>query len=202
MPAAFTRVRTGGQDRTLNWLAGGLSTAAAICLAGAFLLPFVEARFALRLPPWVPQFLATEIRTWLVAQGKLPVGEFSLSRMIEELFLANEYLLGMAIVLFSIVIPILKIACCASLAFDTPALSDCRRQHTVRVLTAAGKWSMADVFIVGMVVVFFKAEGFSYEFEPCAGVYLYAAAALLSSLAGPAVRREAGSDRNCRSALR
>ena len=62
-------------------------------------------------------------------------------------------------------------------------MSTDRRQRIAEGLKAIGRWSMADVFIVGMVIVFLKAEGFHFHYAARAGLYLYAASAILSAVA-------------------
>ena len=42
---------------------------------------------------------------------------------------------------------------------------------------------MADVFIVAVIIVMFKAKGFNFKFTAEAGIYFYALSAILSSIA-------------------
>ena len=64
------------------------------------------------------------------------------------------------------------------------------RRKLQKILDSTAKWSMADVFIAAMVVVFFKAEGFQFEFIPRAGIYCFAAAAIGSSVAVHLLKRQ------------
>jgi paraquat-inducible protein A len=160
-----------------------LVVASALCLVGAFRLPFMHSEFALDLPAWVPDMMVGRIRLWLIDKGRIAVGDHYLWGVIRKLFAAREYLVGWAILLFSVVFPVAKISLCLVLASGASLLSVRTRHRVHRALSVAGKWSMADVFIVGMVIVFFKAEGFHYNFTAQPGIYYYAAAAVLSSLA-------------------
>jgi hypothetical protein len=163
--------------------------AAAVCLAGAFWLPFVHADFVLALPPWVPQRLSEQLRSWLIAHARLPVGDQYLGEAIRALFRAREYFIGSAILLFSVLFPVVKIVLSGALAGGEAWLSATCRSRLLRALAVAGKWSMADVFIVAMVIVFFKADRLHFSFRAQAGIYCYAAAALLSSAAVAFVQR-------------
>jgi len=162
---------------------------AAVCLVGAFWLPFMHAEFSLNLPAWIPRPLAARMREWLIIKGRIPVGDQYLWGVIRNLFTAREYLVGWAILTFSVVFPTLKIGLCAALAGGAPVVPERVRRQLVHGLAVAGKWSMADVFIVGMIIVFIKAQGFHFSFAAQPGVYCYAAAAVLSSLAVSVVQR-------------
>ena len=41
---------------------------------------------------------------------------------------------------------------------------------------------MTDVFVVALLITFFKAESFNFHFQAEYGVYLFATAAILSSI--------------------
>lgn len=165
-------------------LALALVTAAAVLLAAAFRYPFVESRFALALPEWIPDVLDLHerIRQWLIREGQIPVGEQHLSDIVVSLASDGEWFIALAIVLFSIVFPILKIVL-AALVLTFARTRPRERRVGLRVLELTSKWSMADVFIVAVVIVFFKAEGFHFEIEPRPGLYCFGASALASGLA-------------------
>lgn len=162
----------------LSLLAG--ATAA---LAAAFALPFVRADFALELPPWLPEAIAGRVRIWLVEKGRIPIGDHYLGGVIHQLFRSREYFVGTAILLFSVVFPVLKISTSAALAGWGHRIAPRLRSSLLHLLDVSARWSMADVFIVSMMIVFFKAEGLHFSFRARPGIYCYAAAALLSSAA-------------------
>ncbi len=167
--------------------------ASAFCLLGAFYFPFMHSEFSLRLPKWIPHIIALQIRDWLIDEGKIPTGDHYLWGVIGRLFAAREYFVGWAIFLFSVFVPALKIVLCGILVAPA-SVSPRSRRALARTLALVAKWSMADVFIVGMIIVFFKAEGFHFAFEARAGIYFYAAAAILSSLAVALLQEGSGSN--------
>jgi hypothetical protein len=162
---------------------------AAAFLIAAFWLPFMHAEFTLALPSWMPRPLAAHVREWLIAKGRLPVGDHYLWGVIRNLFTAREYLVGWAILLFSVVFPVSKIILGMLLTAGAHWVSTELRGRLLRILAVTAKWSMADVFIVGMIIVFFKADGFHFTFTARPGIYCYAAAALLSSAAVSLIHR-------------
>jgi uncharacterized paraquat-inducible protein A len=58
-----------------------------------------------------------------------------------------------------------------------------RKDKIIKAIGYVSKWSMADVFIVALIIVMFKAKGFNFKFTAEAGIYFYAISAILSSLA-------------------
>lgn len=101
--------------------------------------------------------------------------------IIAKLFATRDYLVGVALLAFSVLLPIGKLVLGGNVAIGTPGLDARHRERILYLLATAGKWSMADVFVVGLMIVFFKAEGFQFTFHAGAGLYCYAAAALTSS---------------------
>lgn len=171
------------RNETRKIVALSLVATATVCLVGAFRLPFMHSEFSLELPGWMPDPIASRVRLWLIDRGRIPVGDHYLWGVIRKLFTAREYFLGWAILLFSVVVPVLKIALCTTLIHGESLLSRRSRNGLHWYLMHIGKWSMADVFIVGMIIVFFKAEGFHYTFRAGPGIYCYGSSALLSAVA-------------------
>jgi uncharacterized paraquat-inducible protein A len=104
-----------------------------------------------------------------------------------DLYQDNHLLVAFLIVLFSIVIPVLKgVLILAAQLCTNATLSD----KFNRVSSAASKWSMADVFLIGVFVAFLAANavekegGFlTFEAELETGFYYFLSYCLLSILA-------------------
>lgn len=158
--------------------------AAALLLIFALYYPFIKSSFRVDFPDWLPDLfnLHDEIEEWIIKKGKIPVGKQYLLGIIQSLFVDGSIFLGVIIFLFSIVFPVLKIVLC-SLALLPYGNRDYQRHN--RIIKAMGyvsKWSMADVFIVAVIIVMFKAKGFNFSFRVETGLYCYALSAMLSSL--------------------
>ncbi|MEQ9618521.1 MAG: paraquat-inducible protein A [Deltaproteobacteria bacterium] len=156
----------------------------AFLLICAFYFPFIKSSFSVDFPDWLPNWFGVheEIEKWIIKKGRIPEGNQYLLGIIKSLFEDGSIFLGIIIFLFSVVFPVLKIALCAA------ALSRSRLWHTrshngvIKTLGYVSKWSMADVFIVALIIVMFKAKGFNFSFTAEAGLYCYAVSAILSSL--------------------
>ena len=161
-----------------------LAIAAAAALGAAFAVPFLYAEFRIAFPDWIPDWLGlhAKLRLWLIQQGGIPEGEHFLGGIVVALFRSGDLLLGLVVLCFSVVFPGLKIALCGMALIGERLLAPSKRDLVLYVLKSVGRWSMADVFIVAMIVVFFKAEGFHFRFHAGPGVYWYAASAVMSAL--------------------
>lgn len=105
---------------------------------------------------------------------------YSVVTGVANLFDANEYLLGFVILLFSIVFPIAKLGVLATLWWGK--FTHEQRFALLRRLEQVGRWSMLDVFAVAILVVAGKL-GMVADVRARAGIYLFAAAILVSMLA-------------------
>lgn len=152
-------IRTGADSIAALFLCA-ISSAA---LVGAFWTPFMFARFELVLPDYIPNLfgLHQKIRDWLIQTGGVPVGPQYLWPIIRGLFWRGDTVLGVAVTAFSVALPALKILLGAAMAIPGGWISPGGRMRLASVLHAAGRWAMADVFIVALIIVFIKAEGFS-----------------------------------------
>lgn len=112
--------------------------------------------------------------------------EYSVITGVANLFEANEYLLGFVILLFSIVFPIAKLGVLAALWWGK--LTHEQRFALLRRLEQVGRWSMLDVFAVAILVVAGKL-GMVADVRARVGIYLFAAAILVSMLATWRVKR-------------
>jgi len=167
-----------------------LSIAAGLLLGAALLLPFLDCDLDVPTPEWVQKAdrllpmlsLEDRLQAWVVDFTGVPTGSRSLPDIIGDLFGSGDILLGLTILFFSLLFPCLKIV--LSVVVASPKKRGPDTQSTlVKLLGFTKNWSMADVFLIALVVIFFKAEGLHLQFEARSGLYCFAAAALLSSLA-------------------
>ena len=105
---------------------------------------------------------------------------YSVITGVASLFDSREWLLGFVILLFSIVFPIAKLGVLVTLWLGK--LTHDQRFALLRRLETVGRWSMLDVFAVGILVVAGKL-GAVADVEARIGIYLFGAAILLSMLA-------------------
>jgi len=167
-----------------------ISAVCTVLLVCAFVLPFLESDMDLSFPGWVskadrllPFFdIETKLEEWILGLTGVPLGRQYLFGIIRDLWASHEFLLAVIIFGFSAVFPVIKLSLSLVLSSGMP-LTHKRRRKLQKFLELSSKWSMADVFIAAMVVVFFKAEGFQFEFAPQAGIYCFALAAIGSSVA-------------------
>ena len=121
------------------------------------------------------------VKIWMAHKAGIPVGIQTIPGVISGLFSSGELLLALALVLFSGCFPALKVL--LSVWLSTGIGSEAGRRRLYRVLEHTSKWSMTDVFVVAMLITFFKAASFNFHFQAEVGVFAFAAGALLSSLA-------------------
>ena len=128
------------------------------------------------------------LKRWVIHTTGVPVGARSLLDVIRELDQDGERPLAALLLLFSVLFPLIKTTGLIGVALTG---KDRRwRRGLRRVVEVSAKWSMTDVFVAALLIVFFKAESFNFHLEAELGVYLFAAAGILSSLvlaAPPAV---------------
>ncbi len=112
---------------------------------------------------------------------------FSILEAIGQLFEEGHYLIGTVILLFSVVVPLSKIAA-AFRVWRSAEVDSARFQRILRALELLGKWSMLDVFVVAVIIVSLKAGSLSRaELQP--GLYMFAGSILMSMLAVHRIRR-------------
>jgi len=169
----------------------------ALLLIGAFYFPFIKSNFSVDFPDWIPNWfgLYDELEEWIIKKGKIPVGNQYLLGIIKSLFLDGSIFLGIIIFLFSVVFPILKIVLCTLAIVPFSSNGPQRKDKIIKAIGYVSKWSMADVFIVAVIIVMFKAKGFNFKFTAEAGIYFYAISAILSSLAIILIMRQFESKR-------
>jgi len=105
----------------------------------------------------------------------------------KELYTSQHVLVAVLILLFSVVVPILKglLTACTLLP-----LSQTIKDKFLMVSNAISKWSMADVFVVGIFVAYLAANGIKeekglveFDAQLGTGFYYFLAYCLLSILA-------------------
>tara|TARA_B110000908_G_C10241109_1_gene446114 strand:+ start:1292 stop:1894 length:603 start_codon:yes stop_codon:yes gene_type:complete len=141
--------------------------------------------------PGVPAFMVS-ISEQLVSQldisGDLHVYEKtrSIAGTVQELYQADQWLVALLIGLFSIVIPFIK-----SLLMLTSVMArNPQNSHAVdKVKNLISKWSMADVFVVAIIVAFLAANAtqqteklFSLNAQFMPGFYYFLSYCILSIL--------------------
>jgi hypothetical protein len=156
---------------------------AASSLVASFVFPFTSSTFHLDLPSWLPEPAASRLQDYLVKHARIPVGDHYLASIIGRLFKDGEYFVGSLILFFSVVFPTVKVVGAGTLSLGRSRLPQTVQLALAPALITVAKWSMADVFVVGMIIVFFKAEGLHFTFTARPGIYCYAASALLSTIA-------------------
>ncbi|MEQ8663621.1 MAG: paraquat-inducible protein A [Gammaproteobacteria bacterium] len=126
----------------------------------------------------------------VVAHAEMPLlGEVILSYEAKSLVSTTSALAGggnlllaTLIAAFSMLLPLLKMALVAT---AVGPVSDDLHRRCIVLLHAVGKWSMADVFVVAVLVAFLAGDKDAYSSAFLGpGLYAFAAYCLLSMLAG------------------
>ncbi len=151
-----------------NWLErhgiGVLLLAASLMFAMGVALPFMEVqRF----------FVLTD--------------EFSLIEGTIQLFRDGEWLIATAVFLFSMVFPAAKIGV-AFWLWSRVEVGSGRQVTALRWIEGLGKWSMADVFVVAVVIVSAKMSGVATAFTEF-GLYAFTASLVTVAIATRMLRR-------------
>jgi len=105
----------------------------------------------------------------------------------KELYTSKHVLVAVLILLFSVVVPVIKGLLTASTLLP---VSNALKSKLLMVSSAISKWSMADVFVVGIFVAFLAANGIKeekglvdFDAHLGSGFYYFLAYCLLSILA-------------------
>jgi len=101
---------------------------------------------------------------------------------IHKLFLVENYFIASLLLLFSVLLPVLKIM----LSLIALKLGHSRMRRTsVALVKAIGRWSMTDVFVVAVLLAFLTADTAQLTDATLGpGLYFFAAYGLLSIAAG------------------
>jgi uncharacterized paraquat-inducible protein A len=102
----------------------------------------------------------------------------SVLESIDSLFETNNDLVAWLILIFSVVVPILKaVILLAVLTFKNLPF----RKYLYKFVSLIGKWSMADVFVVGVLLAFLATgENESIRAELFEGFYYFASYCIIS----------------------
>jgi paraquat-inducible protein A len=114
--------------------------------------------------------------------------EHSLISTVNVLIHEGQMFLGLIVLVFSILLPVLKLL--YLLLVSTLPPSEIARQH--RRLTALewlGKWSMHDVLVLALTIFFVKSQGV-YDAASLNGVYFFTAAVALMILSYAWIRTD------------
>lgn len=107
--------------------------------------------------------------------------EHSLMTTVWVLIAENQLFLGITVLLFSIVFPVLKLFYLVIVS-TLPAAEIRKLGFRLRALEWLGKWSMHDVLVMSLMIFFIKAQGV-YDAASLTGVYFFTAAVVLMILA-------------------
>lgn len=150
-----------------NWIAFALIIISLICLYPGLFQPIMTIDITPKLP--------------LVGEVTLYESTQSIVKTVETLYDNNNKLVAFLILLFSIIVPIIK-AVVLLLVLFTKKMSS--RITLFNFVKAIGKWSMADVFVVGVFLAFLATrsnDGFHAEIHQ--GFYYFLAYCLISLVA-------------------
>jgi uncharacterized paraquat-inducible protein A len=104
-----------------------------------------------------------------------------IAQTIGKLFTSGNAVLGSLIFLFSIAVPLVKVGLTL---FATYAHGP-NHDKAMKIIKAVGKWSMADVFVIAVLLAFFAIGGDEFtDAEVGPGVYFFSAYCILSMWAG------------------
>lgn len=97
--------------------------------------------------------------------------EHSLLSIVTGLIQSGNWLIGIILLIFSIVLPGVKLGYLIYLYFLRP-IGQGRNPNTVNRLEALGRWAMLDVLVVALVIFSLRAGGLASAFvQP--GLYLF-----------------------------
>jgi len=105
---------------------------------------------------------------------------FSVLSGVFQLLQEGPLFLFVVIVVFSVVLPLVKLGLLLLLTRSGPA-NDGRSRKLLRMMHDYGRWSMLDVFIVAVLVVAVKLDVIA-QVEMRYGLYAFAAAVLMTMI--------------------
>ena len=118
--------------------------------------------------------------------------EHSLISTVRALIRDGQLFLGITILVFSIIFPVLKLLYLL-LVSTLPNLEIRRQRRRLRALEWLGKWSMHDVLVLALTIFFIKSQSI-YDAASLSGVYFFTAAVMLMILSYAWLRADGGSE--------
>jgi len=112
---------------------------------------------------------------------------YSIDKMMDE----GQYLLALVIFLFSVVFPIAKVG--ALMMLGGQEIPQQTKALWLKRISAMGKWSMLDVFVIAILIVMINSQALLAA-TPKPGIYLFAAAVLMSMVLTKVMEKEVKSD--------
>jgi len=157
-----------------------------ICLVAGLLAPILILKAYTTLP--------------VIGEVVLKFEAKSVVTTIETLIRANSYFIALLVAGFSVLTPMVKIVI---------AILVVQRRwvrwhvHGLEFIKAIGKWSMADVFVVAVLVAYFAASGDEFsEARIGLGLYFFVSYCFISQFATHALMREFASELSAQSSSR
>ena len=160
-----------------SFLLGILIVAATVCLVLGLTLPIVRL---------------TRFYVWTDVHSMISI--------LEELYNSKEFFLAVVICLFSVVFPFVKLLYLLGL-YSARHLDARRRSRLLKRLGWLGKWSMLDVLVLALVIFYAKSMKIA-DAVSMPGIYMFAAAVVLTMLAYGLVEHEAEEPPRAESARR
>ena len=115
--------------------------------------------------------------------------EHSLISTVSALLATGQMFLGLTVLVFSIILPVLKLLYLLLLS-TLPKTELNRLARQLRALEWLGKWSMHDVLVLSLTIFFVKSQGV-YDASSLNGVYFFTAAIMFMILAYSWLRGDA-----------
>jgi uncharacterized paraquat-inducible protein A len=118
--------------------------------------------------------------TWLIkiiAPEELAVSTYSILGVIQKLFQTNDIFLAVILAIFSVFSPVLKL----SFYWHATGLKDSKKfNSTLQIIHYVGKFSMAEVFALALIIVVIKSfpGGSTAQLEW--GAYLFTSSVICS----------------------
>jgi len=144
---------------------------------GALNLFLLAATLAFGIGIWAPMLTLTRL--------VLLENTFSVASGIWQLYLEQEYPLFVILGLFTVVLPVVKLAL-LFYAWNRPRSA---HRRSLRWMDLVGKWSMLDVFVVAVLITSVKLGPLA-TIELHYGLYLFSASVVMIMIASHIVYRK------------
>jgi paraquat-inducible protein A len=135
-------------------------------------LAIISAAVCLALGVSLPILRLTKFIFW--------TSEYSLISTVEALLRDGQTFLGLVVLVFSILLPVVKLGYLL-LVSTLPAAELRRHAKRLKAIEWIGKWSMHDVLVLALTIFFLKSQGI-YDAASLPAVYLFTAAVALMIL--------------------